>query len=556
MAKSRAIQMTGGMAIVEALLANAVDTVFGLPGAQMYPLFDALQQRSDRVRTFGARHEQACGYMAFGYARSTGRPGVFAVVPGPGVLNATAALCTAMGCNAPVLCLTGQVPAPFLGRGRGHLHELSDQLGTLRSLVKWAERIERPEDAPEIINEAFRRMLSGRPGPVAVEMCWDVMASTGDVVGLPKAVIPPPAPASAKDIETAARLVAASRRPMIMTGSGAQHAADEVRALAEFLEAPVAAFRGGRGVMPEDHELGISSYAAYRLWPETDSLIGIGTRLELPYMRWTGMTSLIDRPAAPPYLVRIDIDPAEMDRLVPHAPIVADAAAGARALHIAIESLQATVPATRTGAREAIRNAKAEARRTIEKVQPQLAYLDVIRDVLPRDAIVSIELSQVGFTSYFGYPVLAPRTYISEGFQGTLGFGFPTALGVKAAHPEVPVVCITGDGGFQFALQELATAAQEQLALVTLVFNNAAYGNVLRDQKVGFGNRIIGALLNNPDFMILAQAYGIEAHRVASPEALRPILARAIAGSSPVLIEIDVPQGSETTPWEFIHPKR
>ena len=178
---AKAGTMTGGMAIVEALVANGVDTVFGLPGAQLYPLFDALQQRADQVRTVGARHEQACGYMAFGYARSTGRPGVYAVVPGPGVLNTTAALCTAYGCCAPVLCITGQVPSAFLGRNRGHLHELPDQLATLRSLTKWATRIERPADAPAAINEAFRQMLSGRPGPVAVEMAWDTMASSGYV---------------------------------------------------------------------------------------------------------------------------------------------------------------------------------------------------------------------------------------------------------------------------------------------------------------------------------------------------------------------------------------
>ena len=162
--RGKAAAMTGGMAIVEALVANGVEVVFGLPGAQLYPLFDALQQKSDAIRTIGARHEQACGYMAFGYARSTGRPGVYAVVPGPGVLNTAAALCTAYGCCAPVLCITGQVPSAFLERGRGHLHELPDQLGTLRTLVKWAARIERPADAPEIVNEAFRQMLSGRPG--------------------------------------------------------------------------------------------------------------------------------------------------------------------------------------------------------------------------------------------------------------------------------------------------------------------------------------------------------------------------------------------------------
>jgi acetolactate synthase-1/2/3 large subunit len=183
---------TGGAAIVDALVANGVEAVFGLPGAQIYPLFDALKQREEQVRTYGARHEQACGYMAFGYARSTGRPGVYAVVPGPGVLNTAAALCTAYGTCAPVMCLTGQVPSAFLGKGRGHLHELPDQLATLRSLTKWAARIERVEDAPAVIDEAFRQMLSGRPGPVAVEMAWDVMATSARSRRFRRGRPPPP----------------------------------------------------------------------------------------------------------------------------------------------------------------------------------------------------------------------------------------------------------------------------------------------------------------------------------------------------------------------------
>lgn len=549
--------MTGGAAIVEALVVNGVDTVFGLPGAQMYPLFDALQQRSGTIRTVGARHEQACGYMAFGYARSTGRPGVYAVVPGPGMLNTTAALCTALGTNAPVLCLTGQVPSQFLDRGRGHLHELPDQRATLRTLTKWCARIERPADAPAVIDEAFRRMLSGRPGPVAVEMAWDTMASSGHVVALPAATpitAPPPEPAQ---IEAAARLVAKASYPMIMTGSGAQHASAAVRALAEMLDAPVTAFRGGRGVMPEDHQLGISSYTAFEMWPQVDVIIGIGSRLEMPYMRWTGMMTMIDRPAAPPHLLRIDIDPAEMRRLVPHAGIVADAKEGVEALIAALTRLR---PANATQASQArraqITAAKGAARAKIAKVQPQLAYLDVIRDCLPRDGFLVPELCQVGFTTYFGYEVLAPRTYVSEGYQGTLGFGFPASLGVKVAHPDRAVVSIAGDGGFLFAVQELATAAQDGIGVVAIVFNNNAYGNVMRDQHDHFGNRVIGSALRNPDFIALAAAFGIAARRVASPDALRPILQAALAANAPMLIEVVVPEGSETSPWEFIHCRR
>jgi acetolactate synthase I/II/III large subunit len=551
-----ATEMTGGMAIVEQLIANGVETLFGLPGAQIYPLFDALQQRSDRLRTYGARHEQACAYMAFGYARSTGRPGVYAVVPGPGVLNTGAALCTALGCNAPVLCVTGQAPSAFIGKGRGHLHELPDQLGVLSRLTKWAARIERIEDAPEIVNEAFARMLSGRPGPVAIEMAWDVMAAKASVTPRKRTTIPAAPPPDPAAIDAAADLLTSAERPMIMTGSGAQGASGAVLALAEALNAPVAAFRGGRGVVSEDHPLGVSSYAAFRLWPETDVLIGVGTRLEMPYMRWTGMMSLIDRPAPPPVLVRIDIDPAEMTRLEPHVGVVADAEAGVAALVEAIRRRGVSASGSASKARARITRAKAEAREAIVGVQPQLAYLDAIRETLPRDGLLVGELSQVGFASYFGYPVYEPRTYISEGYQGTLGFGFPSALGVKVAHPNRPVVSVTGDGGFMFAAPELATAVQERIGLITLLFNNRSYGNVLRDQRTGFGNRVIGATLENPDFIALAKAFGVAGRRVDTPEGLRRALLESLSTEVPVLIEITVPQGSEASPWSFIHPKQ
>ena len=555
--KTSARPMTGGMAIVETLIANKVDRVFGLPGAQLYALFDALAQRSDVIATIGARHEQACGYMAFGYARSTGRPGVYAVVPGPGVLNTTAALATALGCNAPVLCITGEVPSTYLGRGRGHLHELPDQLATLRTLTKWAARIERAAEAPEVLNEAFRQMQSGRPGPVAVEMAWVVMAATGFVEPRSGVSLSPASAPSPLEVEAAARLVVGAERPMIMTGSGAQHAAAAVRTLAEELDAPVAAFRGGRGVVAEDHPLGISSYGAYRLWADTDVLIGIGTRLEMPYMRWPEMRTIIDRPPAPPHLIRIDIDASEMRRLIPHAGIVADADDGTRALLAAVRRLRNHLRAGDSkAARRRIATAKREARAAIEVVQPQLSYLDVIRAALPRDGFFVGELSQVGFTSYFGYPVYQPRTYVSEGHQGTLGFGFPTALGVKVAHPDKPVVAVTGDGGFMFGVQELATALQYGIAVVILVFNNKSFGNVLRDQETGFGNRVIGAMLDNPDFVALAKAFGLEAHHVTSPQALDALLAEALRSEKPVLIEIAVPPRSEVSPWDFIHPWR
>src|SRR5258705_11576936 len=271
---------TGGEAIVSGLVAHGVDTVFGLPGAQIYGLFDAFQQA--QLKVIGARHEQACGYMAYGYARSTGRPGVFSVVPGPGVLNAGAALLTAFGADQPVPCLTRQGPTQFLGKGRGHLHEMPDQLATLRSFVKWADRIEYPDAAPALVSRALQEMLSGPRGPVALEMPWDVFTQRAETrAAKPFDPFPAPQPDSER-VTAAAALIAGSKTPMIFVGSGAIHARDEILELAELIDAPVVAFRSGRGIVSNAHELGLTMAAAYRLWPQTDLMIGIGSRIELP----------------------------------------------------------------------------------------------------------------------------------------------------------------------------------------------------------------------------------------------------------------------------------
>jgi acetolactate synthase-1/2/3 large subunit len=537
--------LTGGDAIVQTLLAHEVDTVFGLPGAQIYGLFDAFHRAQPTLKVIGARHEQACSYMAFGYARSTGRPGVCSVVPGPGMLNAAAGILTALGANTPVLCLTGQVPTAFIDRGRGHLHEMPNQLATMRSFMKWAARIEYPGDAPAIVARAFQEIMSGRQGPAAVEMPWDVFTRSAETeIGKPLERVPSPPP-DARSLESAATLIKQSRAPMIFVGSGAMDAGPEVLELAESIDAPVVAFRSGRGIVSNAHELGLTLAAAYNLWPQTDLMIGIGTRLELPCWRWPY------RPSGQK-TIRIDIDAAEMRRFMPDAGIVADAADGARELAAAIRK----VGYRRSDRREAIRQASHKARADIQAIQPQVAYLQAIRDVLPANGIVTDEISQMGFASWYGFPVYEPRTFISSGFQGTLGSGFPTSLGVKVAHPDTPVVAICGDGGFMFAVQELATAVQYGINVVTLVFNNDAFGNVRRDQQVGFDGRMVGADLVNPDFVKLGESFGIRSSRVSSPEALRPELERALSAQQPALIEVVVPRGSEADPWRFIHPAK
>jgi len=534
--------MTGGEAIVAGLLAHGVDTVFGLPGAQTYGLFDALYRSSPPIRVIGARHEQGCSYMAFGYARSTGRPAVFTVVPGPGVLNASAGLLTALGGNEPVLMITGQVPSEYLGKGRGHLHEMPDQLATMRGFVKWAERIDYPSLAPIRVAEAFQQMRSGRPGPTALEMPWDVFTQKSIV--LPVAPLAPwsPPPPDPDLVEQAARLIAGSRTPMIFVGAGALDAGPEILELAELIQAPVVGFRSGRGIVSDEHALGLTIAAAYNLWPETDLAIGIGTRMEVPGWRW---------PFRPERLkvIRIDIDPSEMHRFKPNVGVISDARNGVRAVLEATRKLTTRSP----GRLEAIAEAKAKAARDIQVVQPQVAYLQALREVLPRNGLVTDELCQAGFASWYGFPVYAPRTFISSGYQGTLGSGFPSALGVKIANPDRPVVAITGDGGFMYAVEELATAVQYGIDVVTLVFNNESYGNVRRDQVEGFGQRLICSDLVNPDFVKLAEAFGVNVARVATPEALKLALERALAGGL-WLIEVQIPRSSEVSPWQFIHP--
>jgi acetolactate synthase I/II/III large subunit len=542
-------EKTSAQAMVDALIANGVDTVFGLPGAQMYPLFDALHGARDRIRTVGARHEQTLGYMAFGYARSTGKLGVYSPVPGPGVLNATAAMCTSFGACAPTLCLTGEVPSAFVGKGRKHLHELPDQLGILERLTVHARHIDRPEQVPAAMTDAITAAQSGRQGPAALSICWDTLGQKGVMDDAGAVSLPQPAAPDDDAVAACVRLIRAAKQPMIFTGSGAQSASASVARLADALGAPVVGFRGGRGVVGEDQPLGLSMAAAWNLWPQVDLIIGIGTRLEIPFMRWGSMMAVVRAIPGRP-LIRIDIDPAEMDRLDTHGPLVGDAGICADAL------VKALVDAGHApqGDMAAIAAAKAKAVTDIRAIQPQMAYLDVIRDVLPRDGFFVEELSQMGFTSNFGFPVYEPRTYVSCGHQGTLGFGFPTALGVKVANPDKAVVSVTGDGGFMFAMPELATAVQYGINLVTIVFDNACYGNVRRDQETRFDNHLIGADLVNPDFMKLADSFGIRAWLVDSPDALRPALEAALALGAPALIHVRVARGSEVSPWTFIHP--
>jgi acetolactate synthase-1/2/3 large subunit len=531
--------MSGADAILQQMLLNDVDTIFGLPGGQLDHFFDSMYRNAGRLRFVGSRHEQGAGYMAFGFARSTGKPGVYTVVPGPGVLNSTAALCSAYATNAPVLCLTGQIPSAAIGRGIGYLHELPDQLATMRSLTRWAERIMRPEDAPALVNEAFARLGSGRRGPVSLEMPMDIMGRQAEVALLGRAGMRPAPEIDTDRVDQAAGLLAAARRPMIVIGGGAADASEELLDLATALQAPVVSFRGGRGVISDRHYLSQIFPAGYELWKTADVVLGIGSRMEQQLLYWQTTPSM--------RIIRVDIDAAEFERIeAPAVAIHGDARAAITALAAALRKRTQRRPSRE----EELTSLKARIASDIQSVQPQMSYLEAIRRALPEDGYFVDEITQVGYTSWFGFPVYEPRHHVNCGYQGTLGYGYATALGVKVAHPDKPVVNIAGDGGFLFTSNELATAAQYGIGLVTVLFNNNKFQNVQRQQREWFGGRVIGSDLRNPDFVRYGESFGVRSLRVDGPEKLQAAIKSALDLDAPVLIE--VPCGDMASPWPHI----
>lgn len=535
------MRMTGGAAIVRSVIRQGVDTFFVLPGGP-YELFDALyaDEQSGKIRVFNSRHEQGAAYMAYGYAKATGKAGVYLVVPGPGMLNTTAALCTAYAGNAPVLCITGEIASHAIGRGAGYLHEIPDQLGVLQRLTKWSAHVAQPDQAPQLVNEAFRQMSAGRPRPVALQIPVDIAALQAEVGLLPPLAQAERLQPDPELIEQAAGILGKAKRPLIMVGGGAVEAGAELLEIAEALQAPVVSHRQGKGIIDDRHYLSQTYPAGQRLWADADVVLAVGTRLKYPLMYW-GLDSDIQ-------IIRVDIDATEIDRVAkPAVGILADAKAAMTKLHNAVER-QNNKRASRKPELLALKSAM---RKEYESaVGPQLAILDVIRGEMPEDGYFVDEITQVGYVSWFGFPMYEPRHFISSGYQGNLGYGYATALGVQAAHPDKKVVAISGDGGFLYQVGELATAVKHNLDVISIVFTDSAYGNVKRDQKDRLDGRLVGSEFDNPDFLKLADSFGVAGYRASSPEQLRTVLRDALNRPGPALIEMPVPE--LPSPWQFI----
>jgi acetolactate synthase-1/2/3 large subunit len=376
-----------------------------------------------------------------------------------------------------------------------------------------------------------------------LECAIDVWGKRGPVAPIAPPASPRPPRIDEDAVRAAAKLLGKAKRVMIVAGGGAQDASLEVTLLSGMLQAPVLAYRRGRGVLDGRDPFSVTLPLGRELWGEADAVLAIGTRLLMPMTAWG-----VDKDLA---IVRVDADPQEPARL--HKPKVALVGDAGPILKRLIDAL---VPfnVRRASRRDELLERQAKWRRHMSKLAPQLAYVEAIRAELPEDGIYVDEVTQIGFAARLAMPVYRPRTFLSPGFQDNLGWGYATALGAQHANPDTPVLSINGDGGFLYTGNELATAIRHRIPLVAVIFVDGAFGNVRRIQEEQFGNRLIASDLANPDFVKYAESFGAVGLRARDPAQLGIALRQAFARREPTLIE--VPVGPMPSPWEFIHMPR
>ena len=514
-------KLNGGQALIQSLAGEGLRTIFGLPGAGQYEAVDALHTEPS-IHYISVRHEQATTYMADGYARASGEIAGALVVQGPGLFNAMAGVATAYATSSPMLVVTGD-----------HHHRKKglelDHSAWLGPLTKWTARAERPAEIPALVQEAFRQLRSGRPRPVTLQISPAVFSATEEVTLLE--------PASPKSItvddaliQRAAELLLAAQKPVIWSGGGVMRskAANAVIKLAEYLQIPVVTTRQGKGTLPEEHPLSLRMaelrFTPLRSWLEQrDLIVAVGTS-----HNFTSSTQPI---------IQIDIDETELALGESGLAIHGDAKDVLTAL---VNSIQADTAARPVDAPAQAEIAAINAARfdPTKQLQPQWDLMQAIRGALPEDGILIQDMNQMGYYSRNYFAASSPNTYFTGSSHGTLGCAYPIALGAKVSQPDRAVVALIGDGGFLYNLQELATAAQYGLNAVAIVFNDNAYGNVLRAQMEEFDGHVIGTKLHNPDFPTLAHSFGVRGVRAEDAHFLEKELSAALSINKPTLIEV------------------
>ncbi len=531
------MQLTGGQALARQLVREGIVDLFGVPGVQLDWAVDGLREVSNRIRYVVTRHEQAASYMADGYARTTGRVGACMVVPGPGLLNAMAGLATAYACNSRVLAIVGNIHSPGIGKGYGLLHEVRNQSAILGCVTKWQAQAGKPAEVPALVRAAVKALRSGRPQPVGLEIAPDVLSASADctLVDPPSHEDEPTRPDPCA-IERAAALIATSRFPVIYAGGGvlAAGATAALQALAERLCAPVVMSENGRGAISDRHPLALNALGGRAVFAHADVALVVGSRFaDLTF----GMPSW---QAPGIQYVWLNVDPAAWS--APRSAAVG-IAGDAR---LGLEALAAALPRRRPDRAVDLDKVRAWADEQARVAEPQMSYIRALRAAIPDDGVLVNELTQIGYLARSMYPVYQPGTFVTPGYQGTLGYGFPTALGVAAGNPGRAVVSISGDGGFGWAMQELAPMRKYSLNVAVVVFADGHFGNVRRFQEEQFG-ATYEVDLRNPAFDRLAAAFDVPFGRAESPDALMRMLGRAASDRAPILIE--APVGPMPSPW-------
>ena len=537
--------LTGGQAITESLKAQGVDTVFGIISIHNLDLFDALFDQQDSLRFIGGRLELGCGFMADGYARATGKPGVLITSTGPGAADSVGAMGEAYFSGSPLLQVTTNVESDFIGQGRNTTHETKDQLRMFEAVTDWNAMIGEVESIPDHLMEAFQRFGNRRPRPIELELPTDLLGNRADVeiLGPRDAGIPQGDPAM---VERALQVMLKAQRPAIIVGEEVQMlgGTDEIVRLAEALGAPVVTTDGAKGAFPEDHPLSLGQVLGRRIWGENpvqewlstcDAVVILGSIM--PYRSTAGVQLKL-----PDSVIHVLLDGEAIGKNYgATVPIVANSQTVARQWLDAIGESDVSKGQSYL---DEVASLQKDIHRTLQETWGnELRVFEAVREVAPRDTIFSLDPTVPASRAARCLPIYGPRMYMHPHGWAGLGFAFPAGLGAKVGKPDSPVVCITGDGGFQYNFQELATAAQYGIHPVILMFNDNAWGVLKKYQQDRFGDRLFATDLVNPDFAKLFDSYGFGATRVSTVAELGPALNDAINSGKTHLVEVAIPDG-------------
>jgi thiamine pyrophosphate-dependent acetolactate synthase large subunit-like protein len=527
--------MNSGEAIIRLLEGYGVDTVFGIPGVHTLELYRGLGQSS--IRHIQPRNEMGAGFMADGYARAGGRPGVCLVITGPGLTNMATPIGQAYADSVPMLVISSSPPSETLGKGWGMLHEISDQAAVTAPITAFSTTATRPEDIPDLIGRAFARFATERPRPVHITVPLDVLAmdaGAGWEVGRPAAP-PQPDPSA---ITAAADLLSGAASPLLYIGSGARGAGGDLRAIAESLQAVVVTSNGGKGIVPDDHPLNLGTTmirpAVQRLIAGADVVLAVGT--EIGHTDHFAGTKL-DLTGK---LIRVDIDPHKLNDLyTAEIEILGDARSIAAVLRTAL----ADTP-SRASRESSTNETRAAAFAELNGRECQhLRLLGELRGAVPDDTVVYADMTQLAYTGSWGFPVFGERQWLYPAGFCTLGPALPGAIGAKLAVPDRPVMALAGDGGFMFTVQELVTGAELELPIPIILWNNSGYQQIRGDmQRQGIAT--IGVNGRNPDFMALAAAMHCNGVRPVDRAELAKAVTSAFNSDRPTIIEV-----LEGSPW-------